>query len=281
MTTLIIRWDSSDMSAMGHAVSTCTSSKYRKKSPSEVRRDVHRAQTFYENTRKRNTEQSVQQQNTETDQMCELLHSPARSLTDDEDRRHADMGDSLTDEESQGSECRSCSADCSQGQTVDTRLTDPDMNSFHDTTLPETSEEEAALIRAAWEDRPVRPYLNSLDASARNAIVAATRSSKPVVNKVVLGYRYMNHSLVAETKEAVFVYDEARDKVTRWLVKESALQMDSYWVGLCDRVRRWPELNPLRHSAEINRLKLHVQACYSVIAQLWDGEETGGRGELV
>ena len=200
--------------------------------------------------------------------MCELFHSPVRSLTDVEDRGHADMGDSLTDEESQGSECRSCNADCGQGQTVDTRRTDLDMNSFHDTTLPETSEEEAALIRAAWEDRPVRPYLNSLDASAPNVIVSAARSNKPVVNKVVLDYSYRNHSLVAETKEAVLVYDEARDKVTRWLVKESALQRDSYWVELCGRVRRWPELNPLRHSAEINRLKLHVQACYSVIAQL-------------
>ena len=58
----------SDRSAMGHAVSMCTSSKYRKKSPSEVRREAHRAQTFYENTRKRNTELSVQQQNTETHQ---------------------------------------------------------------------------------------------------------------------------------------------------------------------------------------------------------------------
>ena len=151
------------------------------------------------------------------------------------------------------------------------------MNSFHDTTLPESSEEEAALIRATWEDRPIRPYLNSLDASARNVIVSAARSSKPVV----LDYRYMNHSLVAETNEAVFVYDDARDKVTRWLVKASTLQRDSDWIELCDRVRRWPELNQLRHSAEINRLKLHVQACHSVIAQLWDGEETGGRGEPV
>ena len=87
---------------MGHAVNTGTSSKYRKKSPSEVRRDAHGAQTFYENTRKGNTEHRVLQQNTETDQMCELFHSPARSLTDDEDRRHADMSDCLTDEESQG-----------------------------------------------------------------------------------------------------------------------------------------------------------------------------------
>ena len=99
--------------------------------------------------------------------MCELFHSPARSLTDDEDRIHAHMGDSLTDEESQGSECGSCNADYSQGQAVDTRRTDLDINSFHDTMLPETSGEEAALIRAMWEDRPIRRYLNSLDASAR------------------------------------------------------------------------------------------------------------------
>ena len=159
---------------------------------------------------------------------------------------------------------------------MDTRRRDLDMNSFHDTTLPETSEEEAA-----WDDRPIRPYLNSLDASARNVIVSAARSSKPVVNKVVLDYCYRNHLLVAEINEAVFVYDDAKDKVTRWLVKESALRRDSYWVELCDRVQRWPELNPLRHSADINRLKLHVQACYSVIVQLWDREETGGRGEPV
>ena len=100
------------------------------------------------------------------------------------------------------------------------------------------------------------------------------------MNKVVLDYRYRNHLLVAETNEAVFVY-EARDKVTWLLVKESLLQRDSYWVELCDRVRCWPELNPLRHSAEINRLKMHVQVCYSVIAQLLDGQETRGRGEPV
>ena len=164
---------------------------------------------------------------------------------------------------------------------MDTRRSDLDINSFHDTMLPETSEEEAALIRITWEDRPIRPCLNLLDTSARNVIVSAARSSKPVVNKVVLDYRYKNHSLVAETNEAVFVYDEARDKVTRWLVKPSTLQRDSDWFELCDRVRRWPEVKPLHHSAIINRLKLHVQACYSVIAQLWDGEETGGRGELV
>ena len=120
-----------------------------------------------------------------------------------------------------------------------------------------------------------------MDASARNVNVSAVRSSKPVVNEVVLDCRYKNHSLVAETNEAVFVYDEERDKVARWLVKASTLQRDCDWIELCDRVRRWPELNPLRHSAGINRLKLHVQAYYSVIAQLWDGEETGGRGEPV
>ena len=54
----------------------------------------------------------------------------------------------VTDEKSQGSECGSCDADCNQGQTVDIRATKLDMNSFHDTTLPETSEEEATLIRA-------------------------------------------------------------------------------------------------------------------------------------
>ena len=157
MTTLVIHWDSNDISAMGHAVSTCTRSKYRKKSPSEVKRYAHRAQMFYENTRKDNTEHRARQQNTETNQMCELFHSPARSLTDVEDRRHGYMDDSLTDKESQGSECGSCDADCSQGQTVDTRRTDLDMNTFHNTTLPQTGEEEAALIRATWEDGPVRP----------------------------------------------------------------------------------------------------------------------------
>ena len=116
---------------------------------------------------------------------------------------------------------------------MDTNQTDLDMNSFHDTTLPETSEEEAASIRAAWEDRPATPYLNSLDASAPNVSVSAARSSKPAVNKVVPDYRDRNHSLVAETDEAVFVYDdEARDKVTRWLVKAYASQRNS---DRCDR----------------------------------------------
>ena len=99
-------------------------------------------------------------------------------------------------------------------------------------------------------------------------------SSKPVVNKVVLDHHYRDHSFEAETNEAMFVYDEARDKVTRWLVKALTLRRDSGWVELYDRVRCWPELNPQRHNAEINRLKLHVQACYSDIALLWDREET-------
>ena len=48
----------------------------------------------------------------------------------------------------------------------------------------------------------------------------------------------------------------------------------------CGAYGPWPVLSPLRLS-EINRVKLHVQACYSVFAQGWDGEETGGRSELV
>ena len=125
----------------------------------------------------------------------------------------------------------------------------PRYEQFPDTTLPETSEGEAVLIRAMWDDRPIRPYLISLDASACNVIVSAARSSKPALNKVVLDYHYRNHSLVAETNKAVFVYDEARDKVTRWLVKASTLQRDSDCIELCDRVRCWPELNLQRHSA--------------------------------
>ena len=35
----------------------------------------------------------------------------------------------------------------------------------------------------------------------------------------MLDYRYRDQSVVAETNETVFVHDEVRDKVTRWLVK--------------------------------------------------------------
>ena len=88
---------------------------------------------------------------------CELFHRPVRRETDDADRRYADMGDSLANEENQGMERGSCDADSNRGRTVVTHETDLDVNSCHDTPLPETAEEQAALIRAVWEDRPIRP----------------------------------------------------------------------------------------------------------------------------
>ena len=50
---------------------------------------------------------------------------------------------------------------------------------------------------------------------------------------------------MAETNEAVLVYDEARHKVARWLVKASTLlvQRDSDWVELRDRVRSWARMH--------------------------------------
>ena len=101
---------------MGHAVSTCT--KHRKKFPSEVRRDVYRAHTFCEEIGKDNTGDIVRQQNTETDQVFVLLHSPARSLPNNEDMRHAGMGDSMTKKDSKGPECSSFEADSNLCQTV-------------------------------------------------------------------------------------------------------------------------------------------------------------------
>ena len=73
MTTLVIRWDSSDRSAIGQAKSTCTRSKRRKKSPSEVRLNAHRAQTSYENAREGKTKHRVWQRNTEKDQLVNHL----------------------------------------------------------------------------------------------------------------------------------------------------------------------------------------------------------------
>ena len=72
------------------------------------------------------------------------------------------------------------------------------------------------------------------------------------------------------------MYDEARDKVTRWLVKASTLQRDSDWVELCDRVRRWPELNPLNQQAQAARAGV-LQGHRTAVGR----GETGGRGELV
>ena len=149
MTTFVNRWDSSDRSAMGHCYEYDALVLNIERNPrrkSGVKRTVHRRSM--KTLGKVMQKHRVWQQNTQTDQMCELFHSPARSLRDDEDRRHTGTGDSLTDEESQESEFGSCDADCSQGQTGDNHRTDLDMSSSHDTTVPETSEEEATLIKA-------------------------------------------------------------------------------------------------------------------------------------
>ena len=74
------------------------------------------------------------------------------------------MGDSLTDEESREPENQSGvrALLIAVKVTADTRRTDLHGNSFHHTMLRETSDEEAALIRAVWEDRSARQCLNSL-----------------------------------------------------------------------------------------------------------------------
>ena len=63
-----------------------------------------------------------------------------------------------------------------------------------------------------------------MDARARNAIVSAARKGKAVVNKVVQVLRYKKRSLVPETDEAMFVYDETNNEVARWLVNASTVQ---------------------------------------------------------
>ena len=69
-------------------------------------------------------------------------------------------------------------------------------------------------------------------------IVPAAGSSKLAVSEVVLDYHFRDHSLVAETNEAVFVYDKARDKVVcQSVCITMSLQRDSDRFELCDRVR--------------------------------------------
>ena len=88
----------------------------------------------------------------------------------------------------------------------------------------------------------------------------------------------MGHSIVAETGEAVFVYDKTGDKLARWRVKSllcDGTQTDLNSVTVCDI--------DLRRTRYTIAPKSKGSSCmyrrFTVIAQLWDRKETGGRGE--
>ena len=90
----------------------------------------------------------------------------------------------------------------------------------------------------------------------------------PVLKKTMLDYRYGHYTLLGLTKDFVFVFDLKKEAVSDYF-----LELNSTAAETLNCVHRWAEADKFSLEPQISRLKAHVQANYSVIAQSADSSD--------
>ena len=110
-------------------------------------------------------------------------------------------------------------------------------------------------VERFWDDQSdgVKYYLSPLAPEHVSAVVSS--AARLVVRKIVMDQRYGKNSFYTMTDGAVFVYDRDKCSVTDWFplgIKGKRTKL------IYDNVERWPEVNHLRYSQQIDNMKLHM-----------------------
>ena len=229
--------------------------RYRKKSPSELRRGAHRAMTRQQQLLAQGQSVKPSKDDISSTQVTDInfasFESPATQpnppITIDDDS--SDDSEKL------------------QEEYVIAKEHEPDKeqsDSFTETThemfsdVPGgTVEEGKDQIRQFWEEQrgTIGYYLSTLEVEERNAVVASAENH--TVQKVVCDHRYGKYSLVALTTGIVFEYDLKTGVVKEWFPSDLKYGTD-HLNKTIHCVKRWPEVDPLRYADHIDRLKQHI-----------------------
>ena len=106
-----------------------------------------------------------------------------------------------------------------------------------------------------------------------DSVLSSAGRTGPVLKKTVLDYRYGHCALLGLTEDFVFVYDLKKETASDYFLINVDCELESSAAETLDCVHRWAEFDPSRLEPQISRLKAHVQACYSVIAQSADNSD--------
>ena len=93
------------------------------------------------------------------------------------------------------------------------------------------------------------------------------------MKKAVLDYRYGHSALFDQTEDLVLAHDLQTVTVNEYLLINVDRQLEHNIAEALDCVYRWVGADKLCFAPQIIRLKAHVQACYSVIAQSADNSD--------
>lgn len=249
-TTLVLRWDSDSASAIGKP-EPVTFARYRRKSPSELRRDTQRAATRQHQVKGQSHDVNINsdsitsvEQNAESGVVDNVFETPPSQTAQRPDYNNTD---NYTQEP----------PDSAMDQDPDT-----------DKTLCDTSDTDSENdeFLQYWEDRrdTVTHYLSSLKPKEREAVLECAVT--PVVRKVVLDHRYGHHCLYALTDRMVFQYGLREGVVDNWFYfTEETEDTDLQYSIILSCLRRWCDVDPLRYADQIERMKQHIEACCHVM----------------
>ena len=267
-TTVVIRFNAD--TAMSGEQPPARAVSYRRKSPSELKRDQQRAIARQQHTRQHGD--TVRSSGFVTDDKQEtastadpepgLFYSPHRQV----DTAAHDEYNAAKDEDGQVGDCDQSPELCG----IDL----PEATDHSAVTLPENMEESRAILEEWENDREATlTYLESHGDDVFDSVVLSASRTGPVLKKTVLDYRYGHYTLLDLTEDFVFVYDLLEGTVSDCFLVNVDCELGSTAAQTLDCVHRWSESDELRFAPQISRLKAHVRACYSLITQPADNSD--------
>ena len=150
----------------------------------------------------------------------------------------------------------------------------PDATDPSTVTLPENMVESRAILEEWENDREeTLTYLESHGDDVFYSVVLSASRTGPVVKKTVLDYRYGHYAVLGLTENFVFVYDLITGTVSDYFLINVDCELESTAAETLDCVHRWAKVDKLHFAPQISRLKAHVRACYSLIAQPADNSD--------
>ena len=267
-TTVVIRFNAD--TAMSGEQPPARAVSYRRKSPSELKRDQQRAIARQQHIRQqgdtvRSNEfdtKAKQETASTVDPEPALFYSPHHQV----DTAALDENNAAKDEDRQVGDCDQSPELC------DIDL--PEATGPSAVTLPENMEESQAILEEWENDREATlTYLESHGDDVFDSVVLSASRTGPVLKKTVLDCRYGHYSLLGLTEDFVFVYDMVKGTVSDYFLVSVDYGLDSTAAQTLDCVNRWTEADGLRFAPQISRLKAHVRACYSHITQSADNSD--------
>ena len=264
-TSLTIKFDSTQGS---HFEST----GYRRKSPSELRRDEQRAALHREQAR------------VLTSTPAEHTRSQSSCVSEDDRRSDiSDIGDEDGHELSEAGkeailkEIRSITASFKEDvRNINNDGLDQCMDSQQLTAMdgagaspeieedanPSLSDSKVSEIMQDWIDKDVTFALYCLKPNDKKKVVQSMRDNGPFVDTIIHDKRFGVNNLVSRTKDFIFVYDINTQQMSDYRVISP--QTNNMWHqrDYLKCLVNWPQCDRVKFKEEIEHLKTHIKAFY-------------------